>query len=171
MAELNKNKAMIPMDCSQVAYRSTSISRFSSTNSTTIKLIDLSIPSDSVVRPFNLVGEFYIGCLSSAVSYSASTTALSYSLKCRLKFGNDTNKNRFRFIRFSFNPNVTFKNTGSGINCKFGIEIYININNTDKKTIKLESTNAISPGASYTTGTYKFIYDVENNTIESDIYE
>lgn len=170
MADLNKNKAMIPMDCSQVVYRQTSITRFSSVNSSTIKLIDLSTVRYNA-RPFNLVGEFYIGCASSTISYNASTTALIYSLKCRLKFDSGTNKNKFRFIRFSFNPNVTFKNTGVGINCKFGIDIYININNTDKTTIKLESTNAIDPGSSYTTGTYKFIYDVENNTIEQDIYE
>jgi hypothetical protein len=174
MADLNKNKAMIPMDCSQVVHRQTSISGFSSVNSTAVKVIDLSITNviaNDNVRPFNLMGEYYIGCLSSTISYNAPATALIYSLKCRLKFENNTNKNKFRFIRFSFNPNVTFKNTGVGINCKFGIDIYINIGNADKTTIKLESTNAISPGSSYTTGTYKFIYDVENNTIEQDIYE
>lgn len=166
MAELNKNKAIIPMDCCQTVHSKT-VTGFSSSNSTTIKDIDLSIISISL-RPFSLVGGFNIGCLSSTISHRAQTSTQTYSVKCRLKFDNNT-VDRFQFIRFSFDPKITFKNTG-GVNCKFGIDIYISINNTDKKTIKLESL-FVAPDASYTTGTYKFIYDIENNTVESDIYE
>lgn len=171
MADLNKNKAMIPLDCSDVLYRQTTTG-FSATNSTTIKNIDLSIASSAItatMRPFDLVGEFYINCAKATISYSARPSSQTYYLKCRLKFDSATT-NRLQYIRFSFSPNVTFKNTGT-INCKFGIDIYISINNTDKNTIRLESTNAIDPDSSYSTGIYKFIYDIENNTIESDIYE
>lgn len=169
MADLNKNKAMIPMDCSSVVYRQ-GLTAFSASNSTTIKDIDLSIPNDvsPSTRPFDLVGGFHFNCSTVNISHKAGISSQTYYLKCRLKFDNNT-KNRFQFIRFTFEPGITFKNAGK-VNCKFGIEIYININGVDKKTIRLES-NAIAPNLSYTTGIYKFIYDIKNNIIESDIYE
>lgn len=170
MADLNKIKALIPMDCSSVVY-GLGLTAFSSSNSITIKNINLSIPSDvsDSTRPFDLVGEFHFECAKVNISHKAGVSSQTYYLKCRLNFDNNT-KNRFQFIRFAFEPGITFKNAGK-VNCKFGIDIYININGVDKKTIRLESSNAIAPNLSYTTGIYKFIYDIENNIIESDIYE
>lgn len=170
MAVLNKNKAMIPMDCSRVVYRQ-GLTAFSSLNSNTIKDINLSISSDvsTLTRPFDLVGGFHFECGKVNISHKAGVSSRTYYLKCRLKFDNNT-KNRFQFIRFTFEPGITFKNTGK-VTCKFGIDIYININGVDKKTIRLESNGTIAPNLSYSTGIYKFIYDIENNIIESDIYE
>lgn len=112
MADLNKNKAMIPMDCSSVVYGE-SKTAFSALNSATIKDIDLSIPSDvsTSTRPFDLVGEFHFDCAKVNISHKAGTSSQTYYLKCRLKFDNNT-KNRFQFIRFTFEPGITFKNAG-----------------------------------------------------------
>ena len=170
MADLNKNKAMIPMDCSDVLYKK-SIVGFIGSNFTTTKNIDISIPSSvitSTLRPFELAGEFYINCSNATVSYAAKLNTIYY-LKCNLKFDSNI-ANRLQFIRFAFKPGVTFKNTGSA-NCKFGIDVYIYINGVEKQTLKFVNENEVSPNGSYTTGIYKLIYDIENDSIEEDIYE
>lgn len=176
MAESDKNKAMIPIDCSEVLYFQSLKEGFSATNSITIKDIDLSISDATIasLRPFTLAGEFYIDCPTVNVTYNAPAAIAgeptkTYTLKCRLKFDNNTT-NILHFIRFFLTPNVTFKNTGMGP-CKFGIDIYISINNIDKRTLSLVSTTTFSPGRSFSTGTYKFIYDIKNNTIATDTYE
>lgn len=156
------NKVVIPKEYTTLLYGSGYTTAFTSTNTVTIdnSAIDYSTINTDWPR-YNMVGEFGYSFPSTSISVANGSSISVRQLRCQFNVNNTLD--RYRYIRFIFEPNVTYRNTGTVPIPRLRFSFYLVYNGiryTNNKTLTSIPTNT-----SFATSKYSFLFDTVNKTL------
>lgn len=159
---IKPNKVVIPKDYTTRLYGSGHNTAFTSTNTVTIDKTDDYSDIHLDYPAYNMVGEFEFTFPTTTISV-ANTSNINRYLRCQISVNNTLD--RYRYIRFIFEPNVTYRNTGS-VSMGLFFSFTLVYNGTRYGIAKnLAPTSDLPAGFDLTTSKYSFIFDTVGKTL------
>lgn len=160
---ITPNKVVIPKDYTSLLASTLITTAFTATNTVTIDNTtkDYSVSVD--YPAYDMVGEFAYLFSSATISVANSSTTAIRTLRCQINVNNTLD--RYRYIRFILEPNVTYKNTGAVAIPRLNFSFTLVYNGTRYSITKVLSSTGIPAYGSFATGMYSFIFDTVKKTL------
>lgn len=160
---ITPNKVVIPKEYTNLLYGSGWNTAFTATNTVTIDNTSTDYSTINMDWPrYNMVGEFGYLFLPTTISVANGSSNIRY-LRCQMNVNNTLD--RYRYIRFIFEPSVTYRNTGTVAIPNLTLYFYLVYNGTRYTISKRLNTLTIPANTSFVTSTYSFLFDTVSKTL------
>lgn len=160
---ITPNKVVIPKDYTTTLEFVGLNTTFTATNTVTI---DKTANDYSIIYTswpiYNMIGEFAYLFPTTTISVANNSTTVYRTLRCQINVNNTLD--RYRYIRFILEPNVTYRNTGSVAIPRLNFSFTLVYNGTRYSITKVLSSSIPASG-SFATSKYSFMFDTVKKTL------
>lgn len=162
---ITPNKVVIPKEYTNLLYGGGHTTAFTSTNTVTINNTSIDYSTINMDWPrYNMVGEFGYTFPTTTISVANGSSTTIRQLRCQFSVNNTLD--RYRYIRFIFEPNVTYRNTGAASIPSLRFLFTLVYNGTRYSFTKTLTTSIGIPAyGSFVTSTYSFLFDTVSKTL------